>query len=128
MSNPKPSQTQSRRPVRIERKRGAWIVSYTDRKKGGRYMAACFDASIKTEDQVMGWVASNPKLELARVDRFTIQSLDQWLAQSGEVDPPKREDARARILAYLTSLNADDYTSWYGAGWSIVLRRASLTE
>ena len=42
----------------------SYSVDYVNRKKGGRYRAANFNAEMRTLEQVRQWVRDNPKLEL----------------------------------------------------------------
>lgn len=53
------------RPVTVELIFGEWRVLYADRKPGGRYCAARFDAKDHTERSVLNWVARQPRIRLA---------------------------------------------------------------
>ena len=48
-----------KRPVKILDKNGAFHVSYLDRVKGGRYLAASFDKSSSTINDVKKWIKNN---------------------------------------------------------------------
>ena len=55
------------RKVRIEEVNfggKSWHVVYVDRVKGQHHQAAQFAAEMRTKDQVVEWVKTNPKLEL----------------------------------------------------------------
>ena len=47
------------REVKIVTKGRVHFVEYCSRKKGGRYLAAQFDATSKTIESVIKWVSDN---------------------------------------------------------------------
>lgn len=63
---PMKPKTPKARPVRIELSSDTftWFVSYADRKRRGRYLAAQFYAPDTTLEKVQEWVRNNPALTL----------------------------------------------------------------
>ena len=56
--------TTVKRKVRITLERGVYFVEYVERKPRQRYLAAQFDASMRTREQVEQWVNEQANLEL----------------------------------------------------------------
>ena len=54
------------RDVKIVVSEGAYLVMYTERKKGGRYYAAQFCKGVFDIFHVINWVENNKKLNLIK--------------------------------------------------------------
>lgn len=54
------------RDVKIVVSGGAYLVMYTERKKGGRYSAAQFCMGVFDINYVINWIENNKKLNLIK--------------------------------------------------------------